>query len=395
MADVWRPALWAKTEAPDERLLGIGGDVDQLRDVVGHRGEQGQPVGRDGGDPQLEREVGYDGGQVGVARPLAVAVDAPLDVGGADRHAGQRVGHRAATVVVEVDPDLGLEAVEHGAHDPLHLVGQGSAVGVAQDQRLGAGLLGRLEDAEGELRDWPCSRRRSARRRGTPAGRWPAGRRPSRPPWRPPRRAWCATRRPRGSPRTWPRCRRPRSGPRPGGGGSRRPRPGRRPAAWNRRPPAWHGPGGAPSGARAKNSASFGLAPGQPPSMKVTPRWSSCSATRSLSSTVSERPSCWEPSRRVVSKTSTAVGRSGRAKSWPPAGRRVLGVLVLVVVVRARARGAGGRVRGPPARPSADGCARARRRADGVRVAVAVAGPPTRPGPPRTTRRRAWGRHST
>ena len=75
-------------------------------------------------------------------------------------------------------------------------------------------------------------------------------------------------------------------------------------------------------GARAKNSASFGFAPGQPPSMKVTPRWSSCSATRSLSSTVSDRPSCWEPSRRVVSKTSTADGRSGRSKScpWPAVG---------------------------------------------------------------------------
>ena len=68
--------------------------------------------------------------------------------------------------------------------------------------------------------------------------------------------------------------------------------------------------------ARAKNSTSLGLAPGQPPSMKVTPRWSSCSATRSLSSTVSERPSCWLPSRRMVSKMSTDSGSSGTAKSW-------------------------------------------------------------------------------
>ena len=76
-------------------------------------------------------------------------------------------------------------------------------------------------------------------------------------------------------------------------------------------------------GARAKNSSSLGLAPGHPPSMKVTPRWSSCSATRSLSSTVSESPSCCDPSRSVVSKTSTASGRSGRSKSWP-AGRRLV-----------------------------------------------------------------------
>ena len=74
--------------------------------------------------------------------------------------------------------------------------------------------------------------------------------------------------------------------------------------------------------ARSKNSMSLGFAPGQPPSMNVTPRWSSCSATRSLSSTVNERPSCWLPSRRMVSKMSTDSGSSGTTKScecarWP------------------------------------------------------------------------------
>src|SRR4051812_36242158 len=39
--------------------------------------------------------------------------------------------------------------------------------------------------------------------------------------------------------------------------------------------------------------------------MYVTPRWSSCSAMRSLSSTVRLMPSSCEPSRSVVSKTST------------------------------------------------------------------------------------------
>src|SRR5580658_3234103 len=50
--------------------------------------------------------------------------------------------------------------------------------------------------------------------------------------------------------------------------------------------------------------------------MKATPRWSSCSATRSLSSTVSDRPSCWDPSRKVVSKMSTASGSTGRSNPW-------------------------------------------------------------------------------
>ena len=40
-----------------------------------------------------------------------------------------------------------------------------------------------------------------------------------------------------------------------------------------------------PSAARAKNSVSLGIAPGQPPSMKPTPSWSSSRATASLSAT--------------------------------------------------------------------------------------------------------------
>ena len=67
--------------------------------------------------------------------------------------------------------------------------------------------------------------------------------------------------------------------------------------------------------ARAKNSSSFGFAPGQPPSMKATPRWSSCSATRSLSSTVSEMPSCWEPSRKRRVEDVDGLGQHGQARS--------------------------------------------------------------------------------
>jgi len=56
--------------------------------------------------------------------------------------------------------------------------------------------------------------------------------------------------------------------------------------------------------ARAKNSMSFGFAPGHPPSMKCTPRKSNCSAMRNLSSTDAETPSTCNPSRSVVSNTS-------------------------------------------------------------------------------------------
>ena len=55
--------------------------------------------------------------------------------------------------------------------------------------------------------------------------------------------------------------------------------------------------------ARRKNSVSFGIAPGHPPSMKPTPNSSSSRAMASLSTTEYVTPSRWAPSRSVVSKT--------------------------------------------------------------------------------------------
>ena len=73
--------------------------------------------------------------------------------------------------------------------------------------------------------------------------------------------------------------------------------------------------------ARAKNSVSRGLAPGQPPSMKPTPKSSRCRAMVSLSATVRLMPSRCAPSRSVVSKTwklsSVAVGLGGHADLTP------------------------------------------------------------------------------
>ena len=69
------------------------------------------------------------------------------------------------------------------------------------------------------------------------------------------------------------------------------------------------------AGARAKNSSSLGLAPGQPPSMKATPRWSSCSATRSLSSTVSDSPSCWRPVAQRGVEDVDGLGQRGEVEA--------------------------------------------------------------------------------
>jgi len=55
----------------------------------------------------------------------------------------------------------------------------------------------------------------------------------------------------------------------------------------------------------AKNSVSLGTAPGQPPSITPTPSWSSRAAIAILSATERFMPSCWAPSRSVVSYIST------------------------------------------------------------------------------------------
>ena len=66
--------------------------------------------------------------------------------------------------------------------------------------------------------------------------------------------------------------------------------------------------GTAPEAISEKYVVSLGLAPGQPPSMKSTPSSSSSAVMASLSLTERFRPSCWDPSRRVVSYTWNGTG---------------------------------------------------------------------------------------
>ena len=132
--------------------LRIEGQVDDLGDVVGHRCQALEPVGRDRRYPHLQAEIRDDRRKVRVPRAFAVAVDAPLDMARTLAHGLEGVGHRAATVVVEVAADLGCRVRPHVGHDPADLVRQRAAVGVAEHEHLGACLLGRGQDAEGEFR---------------------------------------------------------------------------------------------------------------------------------------------------------------------------------------------------------------------------------------------------
>ena len=104
--------------------------------------------------------------------PLAVAVDRRLDVANARADGRQRVRDGELGVVVGVDAEGRRRAI--GARDRRarrrrqdleELRRQRAAVRVAQDERPRAAIERGAERARRVAGDWPCSRRRSARRR--------------------------------------------------------------------------------------------------------------------------------------------------------------------------------------------------------------------------------------
>ena len=57
---------------------------------------------------QLERNAGYDAGQIAIAGAFAVAIDRALHMHRADFERGQRVGDAEADVVMRVDADFAI-----------------------------------------------------------------------------------------------------------------------------------------------------------------------------------------------------------------------------------------------------------------------------------------------
>ena len=104
--------LVGERRCPDVRLARGGRHVGDLGDRVRDPGRLAeQPVGQHR-PVELELEVGDDRDQVGVAGALAVPVDRALHVRRAGVDRGQRVGDRAAGVVVAVDADAARDVVD-------------------------------------------------------------------------------------------------------------------------------------------------------------------------------------------------------------------------------------------------------------------------------------------
>ena len=97
---------------------------------------------------QLELEVGDHVDEVGVAGALAVAVDAALDVRRAGIDGGEGVGDRAAGVVVAVDAHADAGRLHDVVDDVGDPAGQHAAVGVAQRDDVGAGVVRRPQHLE-------------------------------------------------------------------------------------------------------------------------------------------------------------------------------------------------------------------------------------------------------
>ena len=132
----------------DVRLPRSRRHVGHLGDRVRDPGGLAEQPGRQHLPVQLELQVGDDVDEVGVAGALAVPVDAALHVrrAGVDRSEG--VGDRAAGVVVAVDADPDAGRLHHVVDDVGDPAGQHAAVGVAQGDDIGPGVVRRPQHLE-------------------------------------------------------------------------------------------------------------------------------------------------------------------------------------------------------------------------------------------------------
>ncbi len=101
---------------------------------------------------RLQHQGRDDRGEVGVAAALAEPVQGALDLADAGAHGGERIGDAIVGVVMDVDAEMiAGDVLDHLADDRLDLLGQRAAIGVAQHDPAGAGLVGRLGAVDGVI----------------------------------------------------------------------------------------------------------------------------------------------------------------------------------------------------------------------------------------------------
>src|SRR5690606_24148512 len=135
-----QPGLVREGGDADVGLVGGRGDVGDLGDGLGDPGHLAQAALGQHAAAVLEDQGGDHREQVGVADPFAVPVGGALHVGGARVDGGQRVGHRAAGVVLGVDAQPRPGGLADLGDDLEDVGGQHAAVGVAQHDHGGPRL---------------------------------------------------------------------------------------------------------------------------------------------------------------------------------------------------------------------------------------------------------------
>ena len=145
-------ALVGERGAADVRRRVGRCDVGNLGDVTRDRGEPAQLLLGDHRDAHFHLQVGDQRAEIGVARALPVSVDAALHLHRAAADRRERVGHRAAGVVVAVDADDTAKPRGDIPHQRFDSVRQRAAVGVAERQPLRAGAERGVETAQRVIR---------------------------------------------------------------------------------------------------------------------------------------------------------------------------------------------------------------------------------------------------
>ena len=126
----------------DVGLAVVGNEVCDFVGVSTDLGEPSQAVWGENVLVEFECEVSGDGGEVGVATPFAHAVDCSLRVGGTVGDGSEGISDGEARVVMGMDAEAGGEVGSDFVDYLADLFGQRSAIGVAQDDAGGAGVLG-------------------------------------------------------------------------------------------------------------------------------------------------------------------------------------------------------------------------------------------------------------
>src|SRR5262249_25072481 len=90
--------------------------------------------------------------QIRIAAALAISVDSALHLRSAVLNRRYRVCHGHIRIIMGVDPDRSFDLHPDVVHNLGQTARQCAAVRVAEDYRIGAGAVGRLERFDGERR---------------------------------------------------------------------------------------------------------------------------------------------------------------------------------------------------------------------------------------------------